>query len=198
MKPRLRLVAAVFLAGLPAAGSAGIDVLTSADGALVLTNLLHDPAPTQPAAAPAAPLGAALPFAEIVAAAAVEYDLPEALLHAVIHVESNHDPAAVSPRGALGLMQLMPATARELGVGDALDPEVNVRAGARYLRRLLTLFGDDLALALAAYNAGPGAVLRHDRGVPPFSETRRYVPRVLAHFHRLQASFEARGALAVR
>lgn len=97
---------------------------------------------------------------------------------AVIATESQFDPLAVSSRGALGLMQLMPATARILRVSDPFDPRENIEAGVRHLRAMLDLFDNDLPLALAAYNAGPTTVIRH-RGVPPYRETRQYVSRIL-------------------
>ena len=109
--------------------------------------------------------------------AAAETGLPAELVAAVVWVESAGNPAAVSPKGAKGLMQLMDSTARMLGVRDVFDPEENVRAGARYLRQLLDEFGS-LPLALAAYNAGPARV-RSAGGIPPFAETRSYVERVV-------------------
>ncbi|MGQ9556452.1 MAG: lytic transglycosylase domain-containing protein [Desulfurispora sp.] len=115
---------------------------------------------------------------ELFQEAAARYDLDPALLKAVARAESSFDPQAVSPAGAAGLMQLMPATARALGVTDVFDPRQNILAGARYLRQLLDRFAGDLPLALAAYNAGPGAVERHG-GIPPYRETRQYVSRVL-------------------
>ena len=100
------------------------------------------------------------------------------LVRAVIHVESAFYPRAVSNKGAMGLMQLMPATARRFGVVNAFDPDENVRGGVAYLRQLLDRYDGDERLALAAYNAGPGAVDRHGQTVPPFRETRDYVSRV--------------------
>ncbi|HXE48725.1 MAG TPA: lytic transglycosylase domain-containing protein [Ramlibacter sp.] len=130
-------------------------------------------------------------FAPLVAAAAKTHGLPEALLQAVIEVESNFNAGALSPKGALGLMQLMPQTARELGVADARDPASNIDGGARYLKELLGRFGNDLPLALAAYNAGPAAVQRSG-AIPQFSETLRYVPRVLVRYHSIQSGSSMR------
>ena len=109
------------------------------------------------------------------------------LLLAVISAESGFRAKAVSPKGAQGLMQLMPATARRLGVADPFDPEQNVRGGARYLTELLRMFNDDMRLALAAYNAGENAVLRHGRAIPPYPETRQYVARVMERYTALRA-----------
>jgi hypothetical protein len=127
---------------------------------------------------------ATLPYGSLIADAAAQYSLDGLLLAAMVEAESGFDPLAVSPRGAQGLMQLMPATAAQVGLEQPHDPRANVRAGARYLRDLLRRFDDDLELALAAYNAGPGNVLRY-RGVPPFRETSDYVDRVLANYLRL-------------
>lgn len=117
-----------------------------------------------------------------------QHGVPAALLLAVIDTESGYAPRAVSPRGALGLMQLMPDTARSYGVVDAFDVGQNIDAGARHLRHLLDRFGSDTRLALAAYNAGAGAVSRHGNRIPPFAETMAYVPLVLDRFARLQTS----------
>ena len=109
------------------------------------------------------------------------------LVRAVIVVESAFNPRAVSPRGAVGLMQLLPATARRYGISDAFDPEQNITAGAHYLHDLLARYGNNLELTLAAYNAGEDAVEQHGRSVPPFAETRRYVPAVLRVYRELLA-----------
>jgi soluble lytic murein transglycosylase-like protein len=122
----------------------------------------------------------------IVHSAARAHRLDPALLHAVIGVESAYATRAVSARGARGLMQLMPSTAKEYGVADAFEPRQNVMAGARHLRLLLDQFNQNTTLALAAYNAGASAVLRHHRQVPPFSETVAYVPRVLGRYAALR------------
>ncbi len=126
-----------------------------------------------------------LPFNQEVAAAAKATLLEPALIHAVIATESHHNPKALSPRGARGLMQLMPFTAKRFFVKDSYNPAENILAGARYLRELKDLFNGDLPLALAAYNAGPQAVNRHGNTIPPFRETQLYVPKVLNIYNKL-------------
>ena len=106
------------------------------------------------------------------------------LLSAIVAIESHFDTASVSSRGAVGLMQLMPDTARELGVLNRFNPEQNLRGGARYLRQMLDRYPDNIKLALAAYNAGPNAVIRFG-GVPPFPETKRYISKVLGHYAKI-------------
>jgi soluble lytic murein transglycosylase-like protein len=123
--------------------------------------------------------------ARLVDDVAPAYGLEPKLLLAVIATESGFRAGAVSPKGAKGLMQLMPATAVRFGVRDPFDPEQNVRGGARYLNQLLRLFGNDLRLALAAYNAGEDAVMRYGRAVPPYPETQQYVTRVLGRYDAL-------------
>ncbi|HEY2994701.1 MAG TPA: lytic transglycosylase domain-containing protein [Methylomirabilota bacterium] len=120
-------------------------------------------------------------YARYVTVAAVRYAVPERLIWAVIRAESGFDPRAVSRKGALGLMQLMPETATILGVRNVFDPYENIDGGARHLRALIERFGHDLRLVIAAYNAGEKAVLTYG-DVPPYRETQEYVTRVL-HFY---------------
>ncbi|HRV90547.1 MAG TPA: lytic transglycosylase domain-containing protein [Anaerolineae bacterium] len=117
-------------------------------------------------------------FDNLITAAAQRYNLDLSLLKAVVQAESNFSATAVSKAGAKGLMQLMDGTARELGVVDSFDPAQNIDGGARYLRNMLDRYQGNEMLALAAYNAGPGAV-DHWQGLPPYSETQVYVPRIL-------------------
>lgn len=107
-----------------------------------------------------------------------ELDLHPELLHAVVRAESAYNPRAVSSKGAVGLMQLMPGTAERFGVTDREDPQQNLSGGARYLRELLGMFDNDLTLALAAYNAGENAVIRYGNKIPPYPETQNYVRKV--------------------
>jgi Transglycosylase SLT domain len=116
-------------------------------------------------------------------AAAKRTGVEDALLRAVAHAESDFDETAVSPKGAQGVMQLMPATALELGVTDPFSPKQSIDGGARYLRMLLKRYKNDRTLVIAAYNAGPGAVARFD-GVPPYDETRAYLEKVTALYER--------------
>jgi len=111
--------------------------------------------------------------------AAAKYNLPSELIKAVIKAESNFDVKAVSSAGAQGLMQLMPATAEELGVKNPFDIEQNIDGGSRYLKQMLDRFDGNVKLALAAYNAGPGAVEKYGGNIPPFAETKHFVNRVL-------------------
>ena len=106
------------------------------------------------------------------------------LLHAVIAAESGYNPAALSPKGAVGMMQLLPATARRYGVANSYDAQQNIQGGARYLADLLRMFHNDTRLALAAYNAGENAVWRYGAKVPPYRETEAYVPRVLDFYRK--------------
>lgn len=186
-------------AATPALAAGGIFGFVDEDGVEHLSNIPDDRRYRliladrfEPArAALRAPRGVlALPFGErpfhdAVLRASSDTGVDAALLHAVITVESGYNRGAVSPKGATGLMQLLPATASRYGTVNLLDPGENIRAGARYLRDLLALFDNNLELALAAYNAGEGAVIRYGRRLPPYAETRRYVPLVVAHYRRL-------------
>ncbi len=171
------------------------EAVPAADGAPLGRPALRPPAPAQADAAVResfsgrAPLSAKgqtapgreetpEPIERAIRTAAERHGVCPDLLRAVVRAESNFDPRAVSAKGAMGLMQLMPETARELGVSRPFDIQQNLDGGARYLRQMLERFGGDLRLALAAYNAGPAAIERHE-GEVPFAETREYVRRVL-------------------
>jgi soluble lytic murein transglycosylase-like protein len=154
---------------------------------LVIASQREGNAPAEPRALAQAFRDGQTRFAPIVEEAARAYRVDAALLHAVIAAESGYDPAAVSRKGATGLMQLMPETARRFGVENRLDPAQNIRGGAQYLSHLLTLFDQNLELALAAYNAGEHAVIRHGYTVPPYRETRGYVPKVMGLHKKYRA-----------
>ena len=179
------------------AAAAGIYGYTAPDGTLHLTDMPDDPRfelllAEHEGRAPV--VGRKLlpmqsrPYHADIAAAARAQGLDAALLHAVISVESAYRVEAVSPKGARGLMQLMPATARRFGVAetDLHRPAPNLRAGATYLAGLVRMFEGDLRLALAAYNAGEHAVLRYGTAIPPFAETQAYVPRVIELYNALR------------
>jgi soluble lytic murein transglycosylase-like protein len=136
-------------------------------------------------------------YDEHVQAAARQHNVEPALIHAVISAESAYNPLAKSSKGARGLMQLVPETAARYGVTDMLDPKQNIDGGTRYLRDLLAMFGSDLRLVIAAYNAGEGAVQRYG-SIPPYAETRNYVPKVLAYYQRYRAAATATAATTSR
>jgi soluble lytic murein transglycosylase-like protein len=126
-------------------------------------------------------------YENIIRACADKYGVSVSLVKAVIHAESGYNPNAVSPKGASGLMQLMPGTARSLKVSNSFDPKDNVEGGVKYLRFLLDTFRGDVSLALAAYNAGLNKVARFG-GIPPYAETRTYVNRVLSYMQSYQGN----------
>jgi soluble lytic murein transglycosylase-like protein len=130
-------------------------------------------------------------YAEMIAKVAREQKIEPALLHAVVTVESAYNPRAKSRKGAAGLMQIMPDTGKRYGVTDLFNPLKNLTAGAKYLRDLLALFDNNLRLAIAAYNAGEGAVMRSGNAIPPYAETQAYVPRVLRYYESYRASFHS-------
>ena len=193
------IIAAFAMLGsvLPETACAQIFGTVDSNGAVVLTNVRDKPGlRVIVAAGPAAEPGAKrrsrksssgnLPlYADVIDEASRNFRVQPELLRAVIDIESGYNPNAVSEKGALGLMQLMPDTARRFSEGDMFNPRDNVLAGARYLRFLLDLFKDDVELTLAAYNAGENAVIRAGYRVPSLPETRLYVPRVLARYKQL-------------
>lgn len=126
------------------------------------------------------------PYSGHILAAAKETRVDPALIHAVISVESGYNPSARSTAGAVGLMQLMPGTAKRYGVKNRLDPAQNIQGGARYLRDLQIMFDDNLQLVLAAYNAGEQAVMKYGNRIPPYRETAAYVPRVIRLYRKFR------------
>ncbi|MDQ3025473.1 MAG: lytic transglycosylase domain-containing protein [Pseudomonadota bacterium] len=126
-------------------------------------------------------------FAPIIENASRAHGVDAALVHAVISAESGYNPGAVSRAGARGLMQLMPETARRFGVQNIMDPSENIQGGVRYLRVLMQLFNGNMELAVAAYNAGENAVIRHGHRIPPYAETVHYVPKVLGFYRKFQS-----------
>jgi len=150
---------------------------------VVAPRVVSSTAPAPEPEATAAPTG----IDEAVEKIAAQHSVPAELLHSVIKVESNYNPNAVSSKGALGLMQLIPSTARRFGVSDVFNPVENIQGGARYLRYLLDLYNWDLHLTLAAYNAGEAAVAKFG-GVPPYAETRNYIVLVDRQLEKKAAS----------
>lgn len=137
----------------------------------------------------------------LVTTVSLEHGMDPRLVDALVRVESDYDPAAVSRKGAIGLMQLMPATAKRLDVDDPFDPEKNIRGGVREFSRLVGRYSGNLQLALAAYNAGEGAVAKY-RGVPPYKETRNYVSKILTLYtgrpYRLAGGYRAKPVRLMR
>jgi len=182
---RTILVVTLVSALAPRAADAQIYSRIDANGTLVLSDRNID-SPTKVYEVPGAPAirttkpmsPAAARYDSMVVAHATRQGLRPELVRAVIQVESGFNERATSPKGAMGLMQLMPQTARALGVRDAYDPDDNIRGGTKYLRQLLDKYNGNQELALAAYNAGPGAVDKYGEKVPPYRETKDYVRKV--------------------
>ncbi len=180
---------------------ADVYTYTANDGAVSLSNVPTDhrysvlvaetnrqvAAPTTNVVKPLSIMDSKIQYDRIVDEVAKTYGLESALLHAVISVESRYHPTAVSKKGAMGLMQLMPVVARHYGVVDPLDPKQNLHGGAKHLRHLLKKFNNDRSLALAAYNAGERTVVRYGNRIPPYRETTDYVPRVLGFYRQYRA-----------
>lgn len=167
----------------PTGGTAFADALTAAQGPTA-TAASTAPSSVMPAGVAT---GVPTPFAAEIEAAAQRHGIDPALLKALIRQESNFNPNAVSPAGATGLTQLMPATAQGLGVTDPTNPQQAIDGGAKYLRQQLDRFGGDPRMALAAYNAGPGAVARFG-GVPPYAETQNYVQKVMGYAEQYRSA----------
>jgi soluble lytic murein transglycosylase-like protein len=187
MLTRALITAALLVAVWPASAHAQIYAWRDANGTLVLSDRVIDQptdvyqvegAPQYVSTTPVETTSARELFEPYVLEYSNRHSLRPELVRAVIQVESGYNPRALSPKGAIGLMQLMPATARMLGVQRPYDPEQNIRGGTRYLRLLLDKYDGNEELALAAYNAGSGAVDRYGRRIPPYRETRDYVRKV--------------------
>jgi soluble lytic murein transglycosylase-like protein len=167
--------------------------LAAALPALLPTPASGFPSKKEPGAIPTRPISmppkSSVPLNEVVNSASAAYHLDPDLVNSVIHAESGFNAHAISPKGARGLMQLMPGTADKLGVTDSFDPAANVTGGSRYLRELLELYNFDLVKALAAYNAGPQRVEQY-KGVPPFRETRNYVARIVHEYNTKKTAQE--------
>ena len=165
--------------------------LSARADALLLPDLASALAPASPLVTlpSPAPVAAkawdhAVPFAKHVRDAAKAANVQPELLHALIYAESGYRPGARSSSGAVGLMQLMPGVLQRYNVREPLDPRQNILAGARYVRELLDRFEDNVSLVLAAYNAGEHAVIRHGNRIPPFAQTRAFVPKVMALYEK--------------
>jgi soluble lytic murein transglycosylase-like protein len=186
---KVRLYLAGTGSGASAVGDENNYLEVAADAVVRVETIADVPRPVSVVASPAAPVVsvAATPtkaeMHEMLAHAGAQHNIDEDLLASVVRAESGGQVRAVSRTGAQGLMQLMPGTANEMGVQDAFRPEQNIAGGTAYLDELLTRYRDNVALALAAYNAGPAAVDRY-HGIPPYRETRAYVARVIREFNR--------------
>jgi soluble lytic murein transglycosylase-like protein len=193
----LRIGLATALLALPALARSPLHMWTDKDGVLHVedTPPYSGPAPRRAPRAAPPKLGTRRSDAppDEIEKAAARYKIPAELVRAVIMAESAGDASAVSHRGAVGLMQLMPQTAGDMFVVDPVDPAQNIAGGTRYLRTLANMFNGDMLLTIAAYNAGPDAVRKYN-GVPPFEETREYCKRVMTYYRQLKQ--EAKEKLA--
>jgi len=156
-----------------------VDIVTDRIGSFEPDDTPAVPPPT----GVVSPVGQPISVDDYIKAASEKHRIDRALIESVIHAESSFNPKAVSRKGAKGLMQLMPATAAELGVNNVFDPQANVDGGTRYLQQLLIKYNNNLAKALAAYNAGPHRVEQY-QGVPPYRETHAYVAKIITEFNR--------------
>lgn len=212
-RPRALAVAAglAALAMLPGRASADIFTYTDAEGVVHFANkpkgdgrfqvYIKSASPSKRAAGPAATMPSDASssrftrYSEWIRQASILYQIPEELIRAIIKCESDYDARAVSPAGALGLMQMIPPTALRMQVRDAFDPREAIFGGTRYLRVLANMFNGDLELTIAGYNAGEGAVVRY-AGIPPYEETQAYVARVLTYYRRYRTSTDVVAASA--
>jgi len=193
---RGQLAFLALLAATPALAGGPIYKYVEKDGTIVYTNVpprgakaraarkakatfRAAPSPTAPARVTPSSAKALTEYDDEIEAAAVRYRIPSNLVRAIMHAESAFDPGAVSEAGASGLMQLMPETARDMYVRDIFDPKDNIEGGVRYLRVLANRFNGDMVKMVAAYNAGPDAVIKYKGRVPPYPETQAYVRKVL-------------------
>lgn len=201
---RLLVATAALVLGAPTALASGIYRYVEKDGTVVYTNVPPSGASAKKArrlsgsfhAAPSKETpppklrerpGGLTAYDDLIVAASTRYRIPASLVRAVMHVESAFNPTAVSPKGACGLMQLMPETAREMYVKDIFDAKENIEGGTRYLRFLANEFDGDMVKMLAAYNAGPHAVRKYNGNVPPYAETQAYVRKVVSLYFQYKA-----------
>lgn len=195
MRPSLAFLLALLVAPLGARAGEGIYRYVEPDGTIVYTNVPPGKAAKakkmkgsfSPPPAPSAPVKARAStpseYEAHIVAAAKRYRIPTPLVRAIMHVESNFNPNALSNKGASGLMQLMPATASDMYVKDIFDERDNIEGGVRYLRVLANMFDGDMVKMIAAYNAGPDAVRKYGGQVPPYAETQDYVRKVLQLYY---------------
>jgi len=195
-RPLLFIIAVSALSSLPAMGQATMREYLSEDGVLVITNVQVNNRFREASAHGAGLITSRLPgltrekYKQSLEHSAHTHAIDPALLQAIISVESNGRANAISRKGAMGLMQVLPETGRRYGIENLLDPAQNIEAGTRYLRALAAMFNNDLALVLAAYNAGERAVERFGNRIPPYRETQQYVSRVTERYQFLKAQVQ--------